>query len=66
MVQENSSNKEASPKMMTEREAMDRVSAIAKRLSQEANPKAEASSQESIRQTIPLQAVIKNFLKPED
>lgn len=28
--------------------------------------KAEASSQESIRQTIPLQAVIKNFLKPED
>ena len=28
--------------------------------------KAEASSQESIRQTIPLQAVIKNHLKPED
>jgi len=27
---------------------------------------AEASSQDSIRQTIPLQAVIKKHLKPED
>ena len=59
MTQEKHSKKEVSPKMMTEKEAMDRVSKLAKRLKQD-----EASSpKEQLRQTITSEAVFKMFQK---
>ena len=59
MTHEKHSEKEVSSKMMTEKEAMDRVSKLAKRLEQD-----EASSpKEPIRQTIKAEAVFKMFQK---
>ena len=60
MTQEKHSKKEVSPKMMTEKEAMDRVSKLAKFSKQDQ----EASSpKEPIRQTIKTEAVFKMFQK---
>ena len=59
MTHEKHSEKEVSSKMMTEKEAMDRVSKLAKRLEQD-----EASSpKEPLRQTITSEAVFKMFQK---
>ena len=59
MTHEKHSEKEVSPKMMPEKEAMDRVSKLAKRLKQDE----ASSSKEPLRQTITSEAVFKMFQK---
>ena len=59
MTHEKHSEKEVSSKMMTEKEAMDRVSKLAKRLKQDE----ASSSKEPLRQTITSEAVFKMFQK---
>ena len=59
MTHEKHSEKKVSSKMMTEKEAMDRVSKLAKRL----KPEEASSSKEPLRQTITPEAVFKMFQK---
>ena len=51
--------KQTEPMMMTEKEAMDQVSKLAKRL----KPEEVSSSKEPLRQTITSEAVFKMFQK---